>query len=364
MSETTLDRLSVASIQQRAEAADRHDGDLTQDVRDLQSAGWLTACLPKAFGGAGWGCEPIGAEPAFDALRKVGRANLSLARLFEGHMNAVKLVHLHGCDELKADAFEAVANGTLLGVWGADVSDNPVGRTDGTEGVSLRGTKQFASGLGLVGRAVITVSTDQGTELWLTPVDDFARADPATWRMGGMRATRSGRYDFSGVLLGRFCRLGEPDAYYTEPHFEGGIWRYCAAHLGAAENLYEAMRDALITRDRTEDPHQQRRIAESAIALETMRLWIMRAACAVEADGAHPDKAALSLLAREVTEENCLIVMDRVERALGTAAYIEGSRVERTSRDLRLFLRQAAPDAKRAKAAEHLIESRALVERL
>ncbi len=364
MSDDLLARLSLAPIQERARQADRHDGDLAQDVRDLDGAGWLAACLPQAFGGAGWGCEPAGTEPAFDALRKVGRANLALARLFEGHMNAVKLVHLYGCESLQADAFAEVRNGTLLGVWGADVPGDAVVRDDGNAEISFEGTKQFASGLGPVGRAVVTVSSDAGTELWLAPVDDPGRADPASWRMGGMRATRSGRYDFTGIRLDPACRLGAPDVYYTEPHFEGGIWRYCAAHLGAAESLYETMRDALIGRDRAGDPHQQRRIAETAIALETMRLWILRAACAVEAEGAQPDAAVLSLLAREVTEEHCLIVIGRVERALGTAAYIEGSPVERICRDLRLFLRQAAPDAKRAKAAAHLVESGALVDRL
>jgi alkylation response protein AidB-like acyl-CoA dehydrogenase len=294
----------------------------------------------------------------------LGRTSLSVARLFEGHMNAVKLVYLHANDTLKSEIATAVAGGLLLGVWGADVPDNPVTRSEEAGTVLLTGVKQFASGLNLVGRAVITVKTDDGTELWLAPTDEPERADTAAWTMGGMRATQSGRYDFTGIALDQANRLGAPDVYYTEPYFEGGIWRYCAAHLGAAEGIYEAMRDSLVDAGRADDSHQQRRIAECAIALETMRLWLKRAACEVEAEGAPARKAALSLLAREVTEANCLRVMDQAERALGTAAYVEGSPVERGCRDLRLFLRQAAPDAKRARAVAQLLESGALVEQL
>jgi hypothetical protein len=48
--------------------------------------------------------------------------------------------------------------------------------------------------------------------------------------------------------------------------------------------------------------------------------------------------------------------MERVEAALGLSAYAQGTPVERTLRDLRVFLRQAAPDAKRARAAKALVE--------
>ncbi len=364
MSNALLDQLPIATIRGRARIADRGQGDLGPDVAALHAAGWLNACLPVRHGGMGWSCEPAGSAPAFDALRLAGRANLSLARLFEGHMNAVKLVYLYANDALKSEIAATVAGGSLLGVWGADVPDDPVTRSGGSEAVSLKGIKQFASGLNLVEQAVIAVRTDEGTELWLAPTDERERADPAAWTMGGMRATQSGRYDFTGITLDRTSRLGVPDIYFTEPYFEGGIWRYCAAHLGAAEGIYEAMRDSLMRANRAHDPHQQRRIAECAIALETMRLWISRAAREVEAEGAPAGKAALSLLARDVTETNCLLVMDRAERALGTVAYIEGSLIERSCRDLRLFLRQAAPDAKRAKAVAQLLESSTLVEGL
>lgn len=356
------------AIAERAASADRSEGDLAPDIADLRRGGWLTACLPSDRGGQGWGCEPAGTQDAFDALRTVGRANLSVARLFEGHMNAVKLVFLYGSETLGDQVSDAVHDGALLGVWGADDRDGPLSATptdtNGDSGLKLSGAKIFASGLGLVSLAVVTVPDSDRQQLLLVPCDEIDRADPSGWTMAGMRATHSGRYDFTGLNLPGDNALGEPGDYACEPYFEGGIWRYCAAHLGAAERLYEEMRDALFQRGRHEDAHQQRRIADAAIAIETARLWLVRAANEIEAEDADPGKAVLALLAREVTHDACRDVMATVQGALGMAAHVEGTAVERISRDLALFLCQAAPDAKRAKAAQALIAAKTLPEHL
>ncbi|MEN8677741.1 MAG: acyl-CoA dehydrogenase, partial [Alteriqipengyuania sp.] len=96
----------------------------------------------------------------------------------------------------------------------------------------------------------------------------------------------------------------------------------------------------------------------------TARLWLVRAAGEVEAAGAKPEKAALSLMAREVTEDACRRVAETIERAMGIPAHIGGSFTDRMLRDLRLFLCQAAPDAKRNRAASTLIGRRARPEHL
>lgn len=355
-------------IAERAASVDRADGDLSADFSDLKNEGWLTACLPAAYGGRGWGCEPAGTAGALNALRVLGRANLSVARLFEGHMNAIKIIALYGSAELLDRTVRAVNAGAVFAVWGADDGDCPLrceetGR-NGSARRHLSGAKIFASGLGLVSHALVTVPADKGQQLLLVPCDEEERADPSSWTMSGMQATRSGRYDFTGLVLPKTCAVGEPGDYNREPYFEGGIWRYCAAHLGAAERLYTEMRDALIARERADDPHQQRRLVKAAIAIETARLWIGRAASEIEAENADPGKAALALLAREVTYEACCDVMGLSQMALGMAAHVTGTPTERMRRDLSLFLCQAAPDAKAACAAEALVAAQVLPENL
>lgn len=344
------------AIAARAPASDLHRGDLTEDIAALHDAGWLAACLSLERGGQGWGCEPEGIAGAFEALRGLGRANLSVARLFEGHMNALKLVALYGNTDLQERVAHGVHGGDLLGVWGADDPDAPLtlSRHDGR--LALGGTKRFASGLGLVRRAVVAINGEEGALLVLAPTDDPERGDPSGWTVSGMRATQSGRYDFAGVVLADDAVLGEPGDYTSEPHFEGGVWRYCAAHLGGAEALFKLFRGELLARGRVEDPHQLDRIAAGAIALETVRLWLWRAAEAVEARDAPPGTATLSLLARQVTEDGCRELLATVERGLGMAAHEEGTPIERIRRDLGLFLCQAQPDAKRQRAARALVE--------
>ena len=350
----------LSGIAARAAAADRGETTLRDDVEALRAADWLAAPLPVAEGGGGWGTQPGGAMACLDALRALGRASLPVARVFEGHVNAVKLVALYADGAARRAAFDLVRGGALLGVWGADAPDRPLGIAGGTR---LAGAKRFASGLGVLSHAIVSVPGDGGPQLLLVPAGDPARADPASWTAAGMRATLSGLYDFEGLPVAPEAWIGEPGDWFVEPHFEGGIWRYCAAHLGGAEALYAAMRDALAASGRAGDPHQGARIARAAIAVETARLWTRRAARGVETGGAAPSTAALSLLAREVVQESCRDVIRIVEEALGTAAHMAGP-VERTRRDLSLFICQAAPDAKRARAAAALVERAVLPEDL
>jgi alkylation response protein AidB-like acyl-CoA dehydrogenase len=354
-------RQLLRAIAARAAEADSGAGTLQPDLADLADAGWLACCLPGAAGGEGWGCEPAGTGPAFEALRDLGRASLPVARLFEGHMNAVKLVSLYAARELREETFAAVREGVVLGVWGADEADHPLRRTEA--GV-LSGAKRFASGLDMLGRVVVTLHADAAAQLAIVPCDDPERADAGPWTMAGMKATRSGRYDFTGVLCPDRQLLGKAGDYYCEPHFEGGIWRYCAAHLGAGEALFDAFRDALVARGRQDDPHQRDRIANAATALESARLFLLRAALEVEAPDAPPGKAALSLFARELTEQSCRTVLSSVEQGLGMAAHDMASPIERVRRDLSLFLCQAAPDAKRQRAAAALIDLGTRIEHL
>ena len=185
-----------------------------------------------------------------------------------------------------------------------------------------------------------------------------------------MRATRSGHYRFDDLRVARNDLLSEPDAYYREPFFEGGIWRYCAAHMGGAEAVYDAWQRTLAERGRIDDPVQRSRLIEAFKAIGTANLWIDHAARTVEdpdiggddagATGAVPFGVATSLTAREMTEEGCLTVLALVEKALGMAAHIQGSAIERMRRDLRLYLCQAAPDAKHSRIGDILLDSRQL----
>ena len=344
-----LDPTLLERIAGRAVAADRGERDLAGDVAELARAGALAAVLPVREGGLALGHD---GDPLVlaSALRALGAANLSVARLFEGHVNAAKLVALYGDAAARERVWGVVAGGGLLGVWGAE-GDPPLALgEDGT----LRGGKRFASGLGLVGLAVVSIAKDDGVRLALVDASEPKRGDASGWHVTGMRATASGTFDATG--LRPLSMLGEANDYLREPFFEGGTWRYCAAHLGGAEALFQEVLRRLRRSGRADDPHQRDRIAGMATACETARLWIESAALRVENGPSDPEgAAAYALLAREATERACLEVIDLTERALGMLAHAETTPIARMRRDLSMFLRQAGPDAKRMRAAAALV---------
>ena len=319
----------------------RPQGPFEAAMAALEAEEAFRAVLPPEMGGAGLGWAPGTAQATARLLREAGRRDLSASRLLEGHVNAAKLVEMHA-EPADRDAFrETVAGGGLAGVWGADAGA-PVTLARGR----LTGVKRFASGLGRLAVALVTAKVEAGAvQLALVAADDPARADAGAWAMSGMRETASGTYALDG--LAPLALVGPPGAYLREPWLQGGIWRYCAAHVGGAEALVQAWREALETRGRLDDDAQRARLAKALCACETAWLWVSRTADLVEEGQAATDDAvAHALLGREVVERRCCEVLALAERALGMAAFEEGSRVDRIRRDLGLYLRQAMPDAK------------------
>lgn len=334
----------MAHIAARAANADAGRADLSEDIADLRQSGLLQALT-----------APNNPEVYVTILRRIGRANLSVGRLAEGHMNALRLVTLYGDDEQRRCHGAQACEGMLYGVWGAERSRPArIVMAEGRRAV-LSGTKCFASGLGLVGQAIVSLSDEAGTRLVLIPATDPARADASGWNTSGMRATASGNFQLDG-LEGEF--LGRPGDYEIEPHFQGGVWRYAALHVGGLEAMAEAVRVA-IAQDRRET--QLHRLARLVARAHAARLMVEAAAGAVETRGAGQEAVALSLLAREMVEQACLEGIALVDRALGTRSFATGTAVERIRRDLGFFLRQADLDGKLSQAAHALCDSGAPV---
>ena len=115
----------VPAMQARASALDRDGAFPDADLAALADAGLLVAPLPEALGGLGAGTEPGGAELARALLVLCGTGNPSVARLFEAHINALRLVIRYGTPEQAAAAAADTLAGHLFGLW---VTDRPVRR--------------------------------------------------------------------------------------------------------------------------------------------------------------------------------------------------------------------------------------------
>ncbi len=286
-------------------------------------------------------------------LIAIGSADLSMARLWEGHLNAIRLIQIHGSEIQNRRAARVARAGHLLGVWGADTSA-PVRLDRG----ALSGAKQFCSGLGVVHLAVVPVGTPEGQRLLLLDTSDPDRADPGAWRMRGMEATLSGRYDFDGLPVGDEDLLGQPDVFTREPWFLGGVWRIAAAELGGVFGLLEAARAMLAKSDRLGDPLQTARLGECLVTAHAARTLTLSAGCFAESADAlqAPERAAhLSILARLAAERAAEECLTKVAKSIGLSGFAAGSPADRPLRDLQTYVRQMMPDALLCRASGALL---------
>jgi len=321
----------------------------------LRNIGLLAAPLPPALGGAGFGTTPKNATSLATALRLVGRASLPLGRLFEGHVNALRLVLLHGSPAQAEAAARDARQGRFFGVWNTDgFGEPPLALADGV----LRGRKILCSGAGWVDRALVTArdDPDQPPQMLLVELAPGERADLSPWRAQGMRASATGAVDFTGLSADW---IGQKGDYLRQPDFSGGAWRFAAVQCGGVEAVLGLLRAHLNHTGRGGDPHQSARLGQAAMAAETARLWVHSAAERAEAAAPPADTVAYVNLARLAVERAALDVLELAQRSIGLQAFMRPNPIERVARDLATYLRQPAPDRALVGAAAHVLEAKA-----
>ncbi|MBR0665457.1 acyl-CoA dehydrogenase [Roseomonas hellenica] len=339
----------LPAIDREAAATDQDGAYPAAGVAALHRIGLLAAPLH------GLGTAPEGADGLALALRLIGRASLPLGRLYEGHVNALRLILRHGTrDQIALGAADA-RDGHLFAIWNTDDARAPV-RLDGEV---LSGRKVLCSGAGFVRRALITAEEERGAGpvLLLLPLRPGEGADLSGWQPLGMRASASGAVDFTGMPAPPQRRIGAPGAYARQPDFTAGGWRFAAVQCGGIEAVLEALRSHHRRTGRGSNPHQAARLGQAAIAAEGARLWVQ--AAARRAESGAPDAVAYTNLARTAVERAALDVLELAQRSIGLAGFMRGHPLERIARDLSTYLRQPAPDAALTEAGSHVLDTAA-----
>jgi alkylation response protein AidB-like acyl-CoA dehydrogenase len=313
-----------------------------EDVAALHESGLITAVLPVRNGGAG-----LSGVPLSEVLQSIGSGSLPLGRLFEGHVNALELVLRCGERRQIDLVAEEARAGKLFGVWNTnDANDLRLVRR--RERYRLVGRKILASGAGHIERPLVTATDEDGRRMMVLPkLRPSDRADLSGWTAQGMRASATGAVDFTGIEIDSVEILGRAGDYERQPWFSGGAWRFAAVQLGGMERLFDLLCRHLQETNRGRDPHQAARLGESAMAVETARLWVAQAASLTEAplDSRAPEQlVAYVNLARLAVEAAALDLMQLVQRSVGLRAFLRPNPIERISRDLATYLRQPGPD--------------------
>jgi alkylation response protein AidB-like acyl-CoA dehydrogenase len=338
----------------------------------IAQAKLLSAPLPRELGGLGLGIQAGKTLPLLLLLKQLGRGNLSVGRVYEGHVNALQLINTFGTPEqIEAFAEAARDRHKMFGVWNAEAADGVKVIPLANGKYRLEGSKTFASGCGFVERPFVNGALPDGSwQMCIVPMDEVKTiVDPNWWQPSGMRASASYKVDFTGVELAPLYVIGNPGDYFRQPWLTGGVVRFAAVQLGGAEALFNLTREYLQSLNRTHDPYQEERLGKMAIAIESGHLWLRGAATLVDeyapvfggyAAEVHPQASkivAYANMVRTAIEQICMDVMQLCERCVGTRGLLPPNPIERVIRDLTLYLRQPAFDAAIANVGQYALGS-------
>jgi alkylation response protein AidB-like acyl-CoA dehydrogenase len=352
----------VASVVARAR---KHTAELdlkgsfpTEDVAALCAAGALTAVLPQDAGGLGVGTDPRQALLTAELLYRIGAGSIALARLYEAHLNAIRLAMRDASEPLRSLIAQDVRAGHLFALWVTDGEKELRYRKAGT-GIRLEGQKSMCSAAGHATRAVVTARDPSGDKrLLVLSLGCGEKVVSLANDLQGVRSAVTGRVEFADVDHPADVVFGDAAAYLREPDFSTGAWRTSAITAGALSSLIDAARSELVSRNRTSDPQQLDRLGRMMIHAKTTYLWVHHIAPVAERADENPERAVATVnLARIAIEAACLDTIQLVQRSLGLSAFIRINPVERMCRDLATYLRQPAADAALNEAAAYFSAS-------
>lgn len=266
----------------------------------------------------------------FAALAALGRADLVLARLAEGHLDALAVL-------LELDGPDPAAG--AWGVWAANPPTASVRAERQGTGWLLTGEKPWCSGAAACTHALVTAPADDGYRLFAVAIDPAtARPVEGTWPTVGMAGSdsRTMRFDAAPATA-----VGPVDAYLARPGFWWGSVGVAAVWHGGAAGVADALLDAQGRRPLHE--HALAHLGAVDAALHASRAVLHDAAEQIDArpDLVGPAAEALARRARAVVERAATEVVDRVGRALGATPLALDARHSRRVADLTVYLRQS-----------------------
>lgn len=333
--------MRLAECPQRAPAvsegvpAPLHEQEVARNLHELIHAGLAELPAP----GSGRTLE------RWQALARVGAQDLSLAKLFEGHTDALAIMR-----ELGAPP---APSGSSWGMWAAEPPDARVifqslendardtGVTDVGYSVQLDGRKAWCSGARSVSHGLLTVWRPDGTGPFLASVamhQPGVQVSKEGWPAIGMAASASVDVVFSSA---RAQLVGQEGAYLARPGFWHGGAGIAACWLGGAQALAHALWQAT-SQGRPSDKNLLRHMALGKVdlALQHTAALLREAAAWIDAQPA-ADASALALRVRLSAEASADRVLAQAGRSLGAAPFCKDSSFARMACDLPVYLRQS-----------------------
>jgi alkylation response protein AidB-like acyl-CoA dehydrogenase len=349
----------------RAEGYDRTASFPAEDFADLFAAGLHAPAVPREYGGLGFG--PAGAMlPLWWMTVELARADMSLARCWEGHVNAQVLLAALGDERQRARWFEGIVKrGEKWVAWSGEPRSRlpnqdtrfgtRVREVDG--GYVVDGCKAFATGAVGAQWAILLVnlhgpggarhaspSAVDGLLLLACDLSDPSiHFDKDWWDPIGMRGTVSYAARFEGTFLPAENLLGRPGQYLRDRWQSCFSPHYGATFLGGALAAFDYTLDCIGVQGRAQDPYVQHHVASMELDIESAGLWLAHVAGLWESGRTDEAKSAGNK-ARFLLERWATDAVDHAVRACGARSLIRPSPLERYYRDLSFYVRHDNAD--------------------
>jgi alkylation response protein AidB-like acyl-CoA dehydrogenase len=273
----------------------------------------------------------------WQALAAVASFDLSLAKLYESHTDALAILQ-----ELAGGHTDSPA-----GSWGVWAAEAPTGRTildsnaDNSGRAVLTGSKCWCSGAASADNALVTAWADDGAGPFLVSValnQSSIEVDTTQWKAVGMAGSASLDVRFNGSE-GRV--IGDAQAYLRRPGFWQGGAGVAACWFGGALSLANHLRSTLEASVATpQAPFKLAALGKVDLALQETAGVLREAAAWIDA---HPvaDASRVAMLARLSAEQCAKVVLDEVGKAVGAGPFCRDEKFARAAADLPVFIRQS-----------------------
>ena len=268
--------------------------------------------------------------PLVAQLFDVGSVDLTLARLVEGHADAVRILDEAGC----------AARPGLYGVWASRSAGTGLAAARTGDGWRLTGELRFASGVDVVDRVLVTASTDDGGHLLFDVAADRFRPDRSTWRTPAMDASRS--FTVHADLVATGPPVGGPGFYLGRRGFVLGGLGVAAVWAGGARSVVDQVAAGL--RRFSPTAHQLRRLGLMDQQAWQARTVLDHVAALVDGDPELPASGPVAA-ARTTVVDACEQVVVEAGRVVGPGGLSTDERLARTLADLTVYVRQHHVDA-------------------
>lgn len=285
-----------------------------------------------AWADADWGS-------LLQSLTTVGRSSIPGGRLAEGHIDAVRILHQAGRSPVPA---------ALYGVW-ASRSRGGGPRIDVRDGqFCLTGTIPFASGAGLIDRALVSALTPEGTTVLVDAAVREWSFDESSWQTSAMLPSRSFTVTVHDESLPRDAQVG-PDGFYLDrPGFFPGGVGVAAVWAGGAARVADLLEEFLSTGSPLAGPqqgHLGRITTELAAIGSALELAGLRLPAVLETP-----PMDTTVLQRFSTEVRAVVgaavrrLLDSARAAAGPAGIAQHPGLGAAIADLDLYVRQQPAD--------------------